>query len=105
MQPFPPPYYAVIFTALPGENDEGYAEWDARMFELVKKEEGYLGHESYQNPDGSGVTISYWKDLQSIAHWKTNHEHQQAQELGRQKWYKHYRIRVCKVERDYAFGN
>ena len=97
------PYYAVIFTSLKSQYNEGYEEWGKRMFELVRQESGYLGHESYQNPDGTGVTISFWKDLQSIAHWKNNHEHQHAQELGRQKWYKHYRIRVCKVERDYVF--
>jgi len=100
-----PPYYAVIFTSIKNENNEGYEEWDNRMFELVNEEAGYLGHESYRNADGKGVTISYWKDLESLSHWRNNPQHQQAQELGMQKWYEHYRIRVCKVERDYEFSS
>ncbi len=31
-----PPYYAVIFTTVKGENQTGYAEMDARMFELAQ---------------------------------------------------------------------
>ncbi len=104
MKQIPPPYYAVIFTSIRNDNNDGYDEWDNRMFELVENEEGYLGYESYRNPDGKGVTISYWKDLESLSHWRNNKLHQQAQELGRLKWYEHYRIRVCKVERDYAFN-
>ncbi len=99
-----PPYYAVIFTSLKSQNNVGYEEWDKQMFELVRQEPGYLGHECYHNADGKGVTISFWENLESIAHWKNNHEHQQAQELGREKWYEHFRIRICKVERDYEFN-
>lgn len=103
MQQPAPPYYAVIFTSVKSASDEGYAQWDARMFQLVEKQEGYLGYESYSNADGKSVTISYWKNHESIAQWKNNREHQQAQQLGKEKWYAQYRIRVCKVERDYAF--
>lgn len=104
MKPLQPPYYAVIFTSLKSANNEGYEEWDNQMFELVRQEPGYLGHESYRNADGKGVTISYWKDLESLEHWRNNQLHRKAQELGREKWYEQYRIRVCKVERDYAFN-
>lgn len=105
MKAFQPPYYAVIFASIKNENNEGYEEWDKRMFELVEKEVGYLGHESYRHEDGKGVTISYWKDLESLSHWRNNTLHQKAQQLGRQKWYDHFRIRVCKVERDYEFNH
>jgi len=99
-----PPYYAVIFSTIRTENTDGYDEWDNQMFELVRKQDGYLGHESFRNEENVGVTISYWRDLESLSRWRNDSLHKKAQKLGRQKWYKHYRIRVCKVERDYEFN-
>ena len=40
-----PPYYAVIFTSLRNENDDGYAQMAQRMFELAAQQEGYSGVE------------------------------------------------------------
>lgn len=99
-----PPYYAVIFTSQKSAHAEGFDAWDEAMDTLVRQQSGYLGHESYRNPDGESVTISYWKDADSIALWRDNAQHRQAQQYGRQQWYEHYRIRVCRVERDYAFS-
>ncbi len=51
-----PPYYAVIFTTVKGENQTGYAEMDARMFELAQQQKGYLGIESAKGEVGLSVT-------------------------------------------------
>jgi hypothetical protein len=29
-------------------------------------------------------------------------EHMEAQSLGKDKWYESFKVRICKVERDYA---
>ncbi len=96
------PYYAVIFTNNRTQEDSGYAEMASRMKELAKQQSGFLGMESVRNE--MGITVSYWKDLESIRAWKANAEHQIAQQLGKEKWYAFYRIRICKVEREYSFG-
>ena len=49
-----------------------------------------------------GITVSYWADLESIRAWKANAEHLDAQRLGHQKWYAAFKVRIAKVERDYA---
>jgi heme-degrading monooxygenase HmoA len=100
-----PPYYAVIFSTLRTEIDEGYEKTANRMEELAKQQEGYLGIESARdNPEASGgITVSYWKDLTSITNWKNNIEHTIARNKGKALWYKKYQLRVCKVERDYGF--
>ncbi|MBV6642976.1 MAG: antibiotic biosynthesis monooxygenase [Cyclobacteriaceae bacterium] len=98
----PPPYYAVIFTSLKASDDEGYAEMAQRMEELAGEQPGYLGFESARSE--IGISISYWKDLDSIKKWKSNLEHQEAQQKGREKWYSRYEIRIAKVERAYGFG-
>ena len=104
MNPPAPPYYAVIFSSVRTEDTDGYDQWNDRMFELVETMDGYLGHESYRNEDRQGVTISYWRDLESLSKWREEALHRKAQELGREKWYTHYRIRVCSVERYYEFN-
>jgi heme-degrading monooxygenase HmoA len=96
------PYYAVIFTTLRTEGDNGYSEMAAQMEELAKQQPGYLGIESARS--GLGITVSYWKDSESIRNWRMHAEHQLAQKLGKEKWYVQYKLRVCKVERDYGFG-
>jgi heme-degrading monooxygenase HmoA len=98
----PPPYYAVIFSNIRTQVDEGYGIMAEEMVELAEKQPGYLGHESVR--DGLGITVSYWESLESIRNWKMVSEHLLAQRLGREKWYKAYKTRICLVERDYAFG-
>ena len=96
-----PPYYAVIFSTLRTNIDEGYEETAHRMEELAKLQEGYLGIESARNV--IGITVSYWKSLDAISRWKNNIEHAVAREKGRALWYQKYQLRICKVERDYGY--
>lgn len=72
-----------------------------RMVALAGRQEGFLGMETARNE--LGITVSYWRDLDSIKKWKHHTEHLMAQEKGRKEWYKHYKTRICKVERDYGF--
>ncbi|MCX2778128.1 antibiotic biosynthesis monooxygenase family protein [Microbulbifer thermotolerans] len=71
------------------------------MMALAARQPGFLGVESAR--EDLGVTVSYWESLEAISNWKNNLEHREAQKLGRQCWYTHFRVRVAKVERDYGF--
>ncbi|MBN7816148.1 antibiotic biosynthesis monooxygenase family protein [Algoriphagus pacificus] len=95
------PYYAVIFTSLRTEIEEKYQETAAEMVRLAELQPGYLGHESAR--ESIGITVSYWKDLESIKNWKKQSDHLLAQKKGREKWYSAYKTRICLVERDYGF--
>ena len=97
------PYYAVIFTTISSENTDGYREAAQRMEILAKQQKGFLGMESARSE--IGVTVSYWQTLAAISAWKNNMEHAAVRELGREKWYKKYQLRICKVERAYGFEN
>ena len=88
-------YYAVIFTSERTIIEDGYAEMAILMEDLAKKQDGFLGVESARSE--IGITVSYWKDLESIKKWKQNIEHLVAQEKGRSDWYKSYTIRICLV--------
>lgn len=99
-----PPYYAVIITTrLTGEDQAGYAEMNQRMAELGRSRPGYLGRESMVDADGRDLTVLYYSDAESIAGWKQDPEHLEAQRLGKERWYECYTIEVARVERSYAF--
>lgn len=96
-----PPYYAVIFSSVRTSEDAGYSDLSDQLVELVQNQEGFLGMESARNE--IGITVSYWKDLESIRMWKENNLHKIAQQNGKKLWYKSFKVRICKVERDYEF--
>lgn len=97
-----PPYYAVIFTSIRTDiGDNEYKKMALEMEEEVKLANGFLGMESAR--DTLGITVSYWKDLESIRAWKMHTEHQKAQQNGISRWYSAYKTRICLVERDYEF--
>lgn len=100
MTPFQP-YYAVIFTSTKTKDSDGYTEMATKMEALAKMQNGYLGIES---ANGSlGITISYWESIEAIKQWKANTEHLIAQQKGRNQWYNWYKVRICKIEREYEF--
>lgn len=95
-----PPYYAVIFTSIRQEGDAGYAEAAQRMLELAEQQPGFLGFETARQE--IGISVSYWSSQEAIRAWKENAEHRQVQ--GRaHDWYKTFRVRVCRVDREYGF--
>ncbi len=96
-----PPYFAVIFTSLRTEGDHGYALMADKMIALAQIQDGFLGDESAR--EETGITVSYWRDLESILRWKVNTEHTLARAKGRSLWYKSFKVRIAKVEHDYEF--
>jgi heme-degrading monooxygenase HmoA len=97
-----PPYYAVIFSSQRSEGEGGYAAMAERMVELAALQPGYLGIESSRDADGFGITVSYWRSEADIVAWKRNAEHSVARERGRTQWYRHFELRVARVERAYG---
>ena len=101
-----PPYYAVIFTSERSEHDaDGYESAANTMLKLAAEQPGYLGVESVRGSERAGVTVSYWSDLDSIRSWKQQTDHRVAQEKGKLTWYRQFRVRICKVEREYGSEN
>lgn len=96
-----PPYYAVIFTALASRDQDGHDEMAQRIYELATKQPGYLGIELAGTD--ANITVSYWRDRESILAWKKNIDHLAAQKTGRDRWYDSYRVRIALVEREYGW--
>jgi len=95
-----PPYFAVIFTSVRTEGDNGYAETAKQMLELASEQPGFLGFESARQE--IGISVSYWSSQEAITAWKQHVAHHHAQDFA-QDWYSAFRVRVCRVEREYGF--
>lgn len=102
------PSFAVIFSsqhaALTSAELAEYEATAKAMVELASQQPGFLGVESARNPDGSGITVSYWDSLEAVASWKAVAEHRKAQDRGRETFYSRYEIRVCSVLRRYELS-
>ncbi|MGW0121292.1 antibiotic biosynthesis monooxygenase family protein [Streptomyces sp. NPDC003327] len=98
-----PPYYTAVFTSIRPDAPDGYAETAARMQELVREVPGFLGYESARTPGGIGITVAYFRDLESLDAWRDHAGHRAAKEHGRAHWYDSYSVHIGKVERSYGF--
>lgn len=98
-----PPYYAVVFTSVRTAGDNGYGDRAEMMLKLAAEQPGFLGVDSARGADGLGITVSYWRDEESIAAWRDHAEHAVTRRHGREHWYTSFAVHVAKVERAYDF--
>lgn len=98
-----PPYYAAIFSSTHTGAHQGYAEDTETVLELAKEHPGFLGIEAAGDDDLS-IAVSYWDSDEAIRAFKELAEHLIIQKRGRETYYKSYKMRVARVERDYGFN-
>lgn len=99
-----PPYYAVIFVSerKGGDSeDNGYTEMAQRMTDLAINSEGFIGIDSVRGT--KSITVTYWRDLESIRKWRENADHAMAREVGYAQWYKSVATKIALIERDFTF--
>ncbi len=97
--------YAVIFNAeinkLTGNDVDLYTQMANELRKLAMQEYGCIEFNSVL--EGSHeITISYWESMEQIKHWKQNYKHLIAQEFGRIKAYKSYKVQVVEILREYT---
>ena len=91
------PYWASIFNYYLSDDLEGYAEFDEMTIQEVKKQDGFLGYESFKH-EGRGSFISYWRSEADMAKWAVHPRHLEAKQLGISRWYKYYHSLLARVE-------
>lgn len=76
-----------------------------QMQEQVKQYDGYLGETPCCSLDDAKtfLTLFYWRDRKSMKAWRDDSQHKKVQHAGRAEIMAWYKIRVCEVEREYAW--
>ena len=69
-----------------------------RMRKLALNEYGCIEFSACTEGDKE-IAISYWPSKEHIKAWHENIEHKKAQALGKEKWYKYYKVHVAEVLR------
>jgi len=92
--------FVVVFTAEISTLDDAYQETADRMRALAFERYGCLGFNAVTE-GRQEIAVSYWPNLSAIAEWRKNAEHLAAQKQGQSKWYRHYKVEVAEVVRQY----
>ena len=92
--------YAVIFRAHIRQLDKDYLEMAGQLRQLALEKYGCAEFTSVSEGDQE-IAISYWPGLDNIDRWKQDLSHLTAQQLGRDKWYRDYRVEVVELIREY----
>jgi len=96
---------AVIFEVIPNEGKkEDYLDIAAKLRPELDHIEGFISIERFQsftNPE-KVLSLSFWKDEESIQQWRNLEIHRSAQSKGRNEIFKDYHLRIASVVRDYG---
>lgn len=97
-----PPYYAVIAPTViaAGADVAAYRETAARLVELARGIDGFLGIEFGFQGDFA-LAVSYWRSLEAIDTWRRHAGHAGAKARGKEEWFASYATRIARVERVY----
>ena len=99
---------AVILELTP--TDEGKPEYlrtSDHLTENLTNMPGFIHIERFQSltePDKL-LSLSFWKDEESVSRWRNLEGHRIAQTNGRDSFLHDYRIRVGHIVRDYSLSD
>ena len=96
---------AVIFEFTPIEGR--FADYKALAEGLaddVSRAEGFISIERFESISNKGkfVSLSFWRDAESVRKWRNLQKHREAQKQGRGSIFQSYRLRIAEVQRDYT---
>lgn len=96
---------AVIFEVIPSEGKKAeYLEIASQLRPELDKIDGFISIERFQslNDPEKVLSLSFWKDEESIQQWRSLEMHRWAQSKGRDGIFKDYHLRIAEVKRDYG---
>jgi heme-degrading monooxygenase HmoA len=99
---------AVIFETFLNEGKHNdYFDLASQLKPVLLEIKGFISIERFQsiNDPGKLLSLSFWKDEDSVEEWRKVELHRHAQKEGRQFIFKDYRLRVANVTRDYSMTN
>lgn len=96
---------AVIFEVEPKAGQvDAYLDIAATLAPELEEFDGFISverFESLKNP-GKLLSLSFWRDEESLQRWRNHGRHRRAQEAGRNGIFHDYRLRIAGVIRDYG---
>lgn len=99
---------AVIFEVWPadGRADEYFGLASSLRADL-ERVDGFVSIERFESlvTKGKYLSLSFWRDEESVRKWRSLEGHRNAQVKGRAGVFANYRLRVAAVVRDYGMND
>ena len=96
---------AIIFEVEPAEGRrDDYLAIAADLKPHLATMDGFVSVERFQSLTDPKrmLSLSFWRDEESVKAWRRVEEHRAAQSAGREGVFRDYRLRVAHVLRDYG---
>lgn len=96
-------FFVLFEVVLKKEEYSTYLEIAKELNEYLKKFDGFISVERFASISDKNkiLSISIWRNLDSIEKWKKLEKHQEAQILGRNKLFLSYKISIEKILTQY----
>ncbi|MGR5065182.1 antibiotic biosynthesis monooxygenase family protein [Photobacterium sp. DNB22_13_2] len=97
---------AVIFEVHVFEDKkDDYIDIAASIKPMLEQIDGFISVERFKSlsDESKILSLSFWRDEESVACWRNLAEHKEAQHQGKEAFFDKFRIRVASVVRDYDF--
>lgn len=96
---------AVIFEVVPAPGmKQEYLDTAAELRPQLERCDGFISIERFASlsDEGKILSLSFWRDEESVRAWRRHENHRAAQRRGRDGTFADYRLRVAEVSRDYG---
>jgi len=94
--------YSSTFIFAKKQFDDEFHRLDQAIAEMAKAIPGYLGEETWENPDtGRVCNVYYWESLESLQALMQHPSHLEAK-AGQSRWLDGYQVIVSQVLRSYG---
>ena len=96
---------AVIFEVWPGDGrTQEYLNIAGGLRPLLDKIDGFISIERFESltEPGKILSLSFWRDEESIEKWRQIESHREAQSKGRAGIFKNYSLKIAGVIRNYG---
>lgn len=96
---------AVIFEVwVEGSRRDEYLDIASQLKSVLVHVDGFVSIERFQSLSQPGklLSLSFWRDEQSVSAWRNLEDHRAAQLHGISRIFADYRLRVADVMRDYG---
>lgn len=95
--------FVVVFEVLPavGKKDE-YLALAKHLKPILESMDGFIDNERFESKRRGGwvLSLSTWRDEKSVMRWRSQGEHHNIQQQGRDAIFADYHLRVCEVTSD-----